>query len=213
MTATDYGRSIYDLSIDDAPLWRPSLDGLFPEVRAELVPPPPSPLRENLPRDVRVPSHTEGVFDPDTFPVIVEWIVAKVRADGYEALAGSGHSGLVAAAAAAYALRIPMIAVRKNDERPKGDSFRVNAVLPHRPLRYAIVDDFVAGGETCDRIQSEVERAFPLARLSGLLLYQCGYIDMTRNSLKRLSNSARFDGLTIRARLKEIEEADQCPTS
>jgi len=154
-------------------------------------------------RDVIAPPHTAEVFDPGSFPRTVEWLVCEVKRGKYDALAGSGHSGLLPMAAACYTLGIPMIAVRKNDERPKGSSSMVNGVLPHRPLRYAIVDDFVASGETVARIHHEVSKTFPQATLAGVLLYHMRHepwtVNTCRADIRNMTNDeAPAESLDIR---------------
>lgn len=212
----DLSGFIFD--IKDLPVWRGSFPGSifnekvlgeFPvdaaaaEKRAveAVCAPPPAPVA----RDVRAPAHTAEIFDPTTFATVVDWIVEQVKIGGYEALAGSGHSGLIPAAAACYKLGIPLLAVRKDDERPKGDSSRVNGILPHRPLRYALVDDFVASGETVNRVWQSVGQAFPNATLTGLILFRVradtlnelgevsySYIEANRDSVRRYTKSDEF---------------------
>src|SRR6266550_1608698 len=79
---------------------------------------------------------------------------------------------LLVPAAAGYVLRVPIIAVRKAKDFAKGDSSSVNAVLPHRPLRYAIVDDFVSSGETVNRIATQVRDKYPALQLAAILLHE-----------------------------------------
>lgn len=140
-------------------------------------------LRENEDLVVTAPSHTRDVFGVETFPLLVEWVVGLARENKYEALAACGHSGLLVAAAAAYVLRIPVIAVRKAKDYAKGDTSAVNAVLPDRPLHYAVVDDFVGSGETVSRIVTQVMAKYPHLLLDAVLLYG--------------QNSARSAGTTL----------------
>ena len=138
-------------------------------------------------RDEVVPPHTKEVFDPATFGLVVNWLIAEIRDAGYQAVAASGHSGLVPAAAVSFALGVPLLAVRKEDERPKGDSRMVNGILPHGPVRYALIDDFVASGETVNRVHKYVQRAFPQAVMAGLLTYGVhpDSADYMRNNIER----------------------------
>jgi len=185
-----------------SPLIHPSSD---PAAVASLA-----PLRDTeVDRDVIAPEHTREIFDPTLFATVVEWAVAEVKAGGYEAVAGSGHSGLPLCGAVSYRLGIPMIAVRKDDERPKGDSYRVNGVLPHRPLRYAIIDDFICSGETIERIDAQVAYKFPQATLAGLVLYRVraddpetrySFVDDCRSSVARRIGVERAKALKIHAR-------------
>lgn len=148
-----------------------------------------------LDRDFRAPSHTESVFKQEEFPGIVEWVVEIMRARQMEAIAGSGHSGLIVAGAVAYVLRVPVIAVRKRGDPTKGDSLRINAVVPHKPFTYGLVDDFVCSGETVARVYDEVRGAFPQARMSDLMLYRIhgdgsgrswSAVEEARNTLRRM---------------------------
>lgn len=186
-------------------------DDLIPPVNATVVKTESEPRRALVETDseFRAPSHTTEVFNPSTFPHLVDWIVAEAKAAGYEALAGSGHSGLLPMAAAAYQMNVPMIAVRKYDERPKGDGNKVNGVVPHRPIRYAIVDDFIASGETVERILHEVQLAFPQATCAGLILYRVradspetkySFVSDCRDNVARRIGRERAGALHIHAR-------------
>lgn len=162
-------------------------------------------LDTEVPRQEVVPSHTHDIFDPSQFAHVVNWTVDTVKAGGYEAIAGSGHSGLPLIGAVAYRLGIPMIAVRKSDERPKGDTSRVNGVLPHRSLRYAIVDDIICSGETILRVEANVAHVFPQAKLAGVILH-CArsddpyFIAAAREQIVRVLGQERGDALAIHIR-------------
>jgi orotate phosphoribosyltransferase len=135
-------------------------------------------LRENVEHDVSCPGHTEEVFDYATFPDVVKFVMKIVKQHRYDALAACGFSGLLAMAAVCHKLGLPMIAVRKEGEYAKGDSLRtVNGVLPHKPLRYAIVDDLIASGGTVGRIISETTRRFPFATCVAIILYRHHHSD------------------------------------
>jgi adenine/guanine phosphoribosyltransferase-like PRPP-binding protein len=130
-------------------------------------------LQENEDVMSTAPQHTRQVFDVEQFPVLVEWIIELAREHEYDALAACGHSGLLVAAAAAYILHIPVIAIRKPGDRAKGDRSDVNAVLPReRPLRYAIIDDFVSSGETVVHIVRRVREYHPNLVLAAILLHE-----------------------------------------
>lgn len=104
-----------------------------------------------------------------------------------------------------------MLAVRRYDERPKGDMSKVNGALPaHWPARYAIVDDFVCSGETVKRVRDYVSGSFPNAIMAGAILYRCradvedrgySFVDATRKDLARyLDDEAFAASLRIHAR-------------
>src|SRR5437867_3516125 len=94
------------------------------------------------------PAHTRDVFDIQLFPAVVDWVISVARQEQYDALAASGHSGLLVAGAAAYILQIPVLAVRKEGDVAKGDSSRVNAILVQDYTPYAFVDDLIGTGGT-----------------------------------------------------------------
>lgn len=117
------------------------------------------------------PGHTRLVFDPETFPEVVRWVALEARAAGAQAIAGSGHSGLIVAGAVSYLLRIPVIAVRKPDEKPKADGKALNLNVPLTATRYVIVDDMIGTGETVRRIVNTVYQVLPQLRPAAILLY------------------------------------------
>jgi adenine/guanine phosphoribosyltransferase-like PRPP-binding protein len=166
-------------------------------------------------RDEIVPPHTRVIFDPAHFARVVDWAIREVKRGGYDAIAGTGHSGLPLMGAIAYRLGIPFVAVRKYDERPKGDGRMINGVLPYQPLKYAIIDDFVASGETVERIYDQMKRTFPQATLTGCLFYRVradslgesySYVDATRSDIARVLGQDVADSLKIHANPHVPEE-------
>ena len=124
---------------------------------------------------VHAPLHTRDVFDPASFPKVVDWVVREARARGAEALAACGHSGLLVAGAAGYLLGIPVLAVRKENDTAKGDNARVNGAVPSHVFGYAFVDDFICSGETFVNLVREIRREIgEHARCRWALLYQPG---------------------------------------
>ncbi len=76
---------------------------------------------------------------------------------GFDAIACCGSSGMMAAAVLSVALGVPVIYVRKANEKSHGSSVEANSV-GQSISRYLIVDDFVASGNTLDRIVSGIEK-------------------------------------------------------
>jgi len=121
------------------------------------------------------PEHTHRVFDATEFPRVVDWVVQVARREKYEALAGTGHSGLLVIGAACYILRIPAIAVRKDGDPVHAMYLTpVNTILPHADMRYAFVDDMVESGQTMCRVVEQVAARAPDLILAGILLYARG---------------------------------------
>jgi len=138
-------------------------------------------LVENVERQQVCPSYTRAVFDPSTFPGLVDWAakaIDETTADGKKigAVAGCGHSGVLVAAAVAYKLRLPVIAVRKVEEDGgmNHDGGAVNTMLEGTES-YAIIDDLVASGTTLKRIVRKVAELFPQVKPELVLLYQDVY--------------------------------------
>lgn len=121
------------------------------------------------------PGYTSDLFFPERFRNIVGWTVRQMRRIGAEAIAGSGHSGLIVAAAAAYETNLPLIAVRQRGCEYHHSS-EVNGNLPtdHR-VRFAIVDDLIASGATVERILMEMDREFG-AKSYAPVDFQCTHI-------------------------------------
>ena len=108
------------------------------------------------------PSHTEPVFNPDTFRQIVKWASKHVNVLEVDAVAGVGHSGLTVASAIAYETGKSLIAVRKHDDESYvHSSMRLNAWNDHmsRFGSYVIVDDLVSSGRSAFTVISEIIKA------------------------------------------------------
>jgi adenine/guanine phosphoribosyltransferase-like PRPP-binding protein len=143
---------------------------------------------EDAPRRTSAcPSYTRDVFSPETFPGIVDWVAAQVAAGPsipgarrYGAIAGSGHSGVLVAAAVGYKLRLPVIAVRKVEEDGgfSHDGSDLNACLCGDES-YVIVDDLISSGSTIQRIVRFMAKTFPKAVPSLVLLYHDTFGDDT----------------------------------
>lgn len=102
------------------------------------------------------PSHTRDLFAPRSFRRLVEHVherLVRLSDDGitFDAVAGCGQSGIVMCSALSYMSGIPMIAVRKSEERMRGSTRRANGALFCG--RYVFVDDQIHSGFT---VQSSV---------------------------------------------------------
>lgn len=139
---------------------------------------------------IQAPIHTRAVFDPTLFPHIVQWIVETIKRERYDAIAVSGHSGLVVAGAVAYILQIPVIAVRKKGDGAMGDDRRVNAILTKEHTVYAFVDDLIGGGTTLRNVVDRVQEMFSKAtECGGIVLYNANK-EMARSALDCMDFSA-----------------------
>lgn len=120
------------------------------------------------------PSHTRPIFNIQSFPIMVDWVVKAARRIGVDALAACGHSGLIVAGAAAYVLKIPVIAVRKKDQIPASDDGRlVNAFLDvKKAIEYGFVDDLVDEGKTYRHVTTAIDRELgPTIKCGAVFLY------------------------------------------
>lgn len=137
----------------------------------------------------RCPPHTSKVFNPGTFPDLVESVslrllrlLDRVR---FDAIAGSGNSGLLLLGAVSYRLGVPLIAVRRGVETTH-DSRLVNGFFGGyersgddgpKPgsWRYLIIDDLIDTGKTMNRIINSIHVEEPHAVPVGILTYRTPY--------------------------------------
>ena len=109
---------------------------------------------------VWAPSHTEEIFNPRSFKVLVDKTckaVVKLRRKlKFQCLAATGNSGVLLAGAVSYKLGIPLLIVRKKGDDCH-DSLRVNGYRTNGQCRYLIVDDLIASGDTVRRIMKLVD--------------------------------------------------------
>ena len=125
--------------------------------------------------------HGEG------FAATVEWLAARVREDGAEAIAGMEARGFIFGAAVAARLALPFIPVRKPGKLPcatigidyaleyGADRLEIDPDAVHEGQRVAIVDDLLAtGGTSCATAQllrmagAQIDRAIFVIELPGL---------------------------------------------
>lgn len=159
----------------------------------------------------KAPGHTEEIFSgPTGFHDVVDFVVREAKRGKYDALAGSGFSGLLVVGAACYILGLPMIAIRKNDDMPKGDSGMVNGAVPEdgHP-RVALVDDFVCSGETVYRSRGAILNQWPHAVFAGCIFYRVradtpgddySFVEFTRHDVARAIGEEATRSIRIHAR-------------
>lgn len=118
-------------------------------------------------------SYLHSVYDPEAFQHTVELIVEmmKPHLDGFDAIAFRGSSGAALAYPLGYLLKKPLIHVRKE----LGHAYsHVEGLMGAK--RIAIVDDFVASGNTLRTLMEKLvagyaERGYAAPVLSHLFLY------------------------------------------
>lgn len=116
--------------------------------------------------------YLRAALEPDLFRKTVNWVVRVARKEKYDVLAACGHSGLLVAAAAAYRLGIPIIAVRKDGETaPCHDYNKINCVALPDKFRWAFVDDLIASGSTLRLVYDMVSMKAPHSKCAGIVLY------------------------------------------
>lgn len=129
----------------------------------------------------RCPPHTSRVFNPRSFPELVETVsmrllrlLDQVR---FDAIAGAGNSGLLLLGAVSYRLGIPLIAVRRGIETTH-DYRTVNGFFGgynEGIWRYLIIDDLIDTGSTMNRIITSIKEEEPHAVPAGILTYRTPY--------------------------------------
>ncbi len=114
-------------------------------------------------------------FDRALIPSNLEIAVARAKKRlcriKYDAIAVSGYSGALVAGAFSIALKKPIILVRKTTEDAHSSSL-VEYGRIRSKFRYIIVDDFVASGETIQRIRKAVKQKRPTSIFVGVYPYQ-----------------------------------------
>lgn len=108
------------------------------------------------------PGHTYTIFSPDIFPRLVKEsaaVISNLRNQNprIEALAATGHSGLLLMGALSHVLQMPQIAVRRGQRETQHNPHIVNGFLGCKG--YLIVDDLIDTGATIARIRESINRA------------------------------------------------------
>ncbi len=109
--------------------------------------------------------------DPKAFSYCVERIVERYRGEGLGGIAAIEARGFVFAAPAAYALKVPLILIRKRGKLPGAthrarftleygeDEIEVHQADVHRGQRILLVDDLIATGGTLRAACGMLEKA------------------------------------------------------
>lgn len=105
------------------------------------------------------PSYTTPIFNPVQFSRLVELSVSVLTGVAetipFDAVAGTGFSGLPLLGALSYKMGVNVIAVRKIDEIANEMQQAMGLV---RSSRYIIVDDLICSGSTIHHIMTEIAK-------------------------------------------------------
>jgi adenine/guanine phosphoribosyltransferase-like PRPP-binding protein len=127
------------------------------------------------------------VFSPAWFKDTAREVCAVLRLilrnDPFQAIAIRGQSGAAFGYIASYKLGIPVLAIRKDDEKSHGRSVEG----PDTLKRFVILDDLIDSGSTIRAIFDQVDR-FSLTRddCAAILLWNSKYV-----------SHGRFDGIPV----------------
>lgn len=128
-----------------------------------------------------VASYAQDCLAPDSRNIVVAEAlrVLEPHAEEFDAIAFQGMSGAVIAPILACFMEKYLIFVRKGDsygECGVGESCHSSNKVegPCGPVRFLIVDDFIAGGNTMKRIYKQVRKYNPLAVCVGIYLWTPG---------------------------------------
>lgn len=114
-------------------------------------------------------------MNPVAMKNVAAWMSERVKALDVNAIAATGHSGLIIAGAVSLLSGVPVIAVRRDGDKPvalRGYPLSTdNGTKTDKYRSYVIVDDMVASGTTVGNIVRKVweaqicETVFPKAVL------------------------------------------------
>ena len=108
----------------------------------------------------------------DTVEATIRTAKDMMKKSKYDTIVFTGYSGSALAYILSKELNIPLICVRKSNERShfvNDGSGLLEGSLDCQ--RYIIVDDFIASGRTVRRISEVMEDGMPTAKCVGILLY------------------------------------------
>lgn len=104
------------------------------------------------------PCHGKA-FNPVAMKDVSAWMSARVTALEVDAIAATGHSGLIIAGAVSVLTGIPVIAVRRETDSPvalKCHRLTTDNGNKDKYRSYVIVDDMVASGTTVGNIVRKI---------------------------------------------------------
>jgi len=126
--------------------------------------------------------YLQAVYDVPKFKIAVKKTAKSIKAlyekkyreekIRIEAIAFTGTSGAAMAYPLSYLLNIPLICIRKDEERShyRKDGYgEVEGIK--NPANYIIVDDMICSGETIDKITKKIKNMYPKAKCLGIFLY------------------------------------------
>lgn len=87
--------------------------------------------------------------DPKRFRQMIKFIVRGLVRYEPDAIVATGVSGLIVAPIVAFDMGLPLVVVRKDDDKTTHSMCKVEGTLSDR---YAFVDDFFASGRTLARV-------------------------------------------------------------
>ena len=109
------------------------------------------------------------VYDNPNYIRIVKKAIADIRKfrkeNPFDAIAFCGHSGAAMAFPLSFALKIPLVCIRKRATLKFSHCYTTYEGL-NFPKKYIIVDDFILDGYTVDRIINEFGKKLRHARFS-----------------------------------------------
>lgn len=100
-------------------------------------------------------------------PKMVAAIKKLQKRRKFDAIAFTGTSGAALAYPLSLKLKLPLICVRKNDDNHFG--YPIEGCVTAE--KYIIIDDFIADGDTMNRIMRAVKRKMPQAKPVAIFLY------------------------------------------
>lgn len=120
--------------------------------------------------------YLEDIYNISNFAVMIERLIPSAqqmrREVGFDTIAFQGTSGAAAAYILAKELYVPLICIRKEDD--KSHYARDNGLFEGSldAKRYIIVDDFICSGSTVRRIENVIhEKLKGEAKCVGYLMY------------------------------------------
>lgn len=136
--------------------------------------------------------YLEEVFNPHKLKKTVRLLSNQIRKDikelGINSIACTGVSGNIIAGALSFNTGLPVIAVRKGEDRHSWRDVEVPDIDEH--LRYCFIDDFIAYGHTLERVYKAISKVEPDSELVKIYLYhKSSYDDTVEVILNKVGKS------------------------